>query len=69
MERSYAKKSYKSTPVGVRFNLELEKIAMEKSKAETRQQLVDFLLENYVNGDQSEKAKKWDRVQHVFNNL
>lgn len=50
-ERSYAKESFKSTPTGIRFNLKLEKIALSKSQKKTRQQLVDFLLENYVNGE------------------
>lgn len=50
-ERSYAKESRKSTPTGIRFNLKLEQIALTKSRLRTRQQLVDFLLENYVNGE------------------
>jgi hypothetical protein len=50
-ERSYAKESYKSNPIGIRFNLAHEKIALMRSKKKTRQQLVDFLLENYVKGE------------------
>jgi hypothetical protein len=50
-QRSYAKESYKSSPTGIRFNLEQERIALMRSKCKTRQKLVDFLLENYVRGD------------------
>lgn len=50
-ERSYDKVSYKSNPVGIRFNLAQEKIALTKSGKQTRQQLVDYLLDNYVNGE------------------
>ena len=51
IKRSYDKVSYKSNPSGIRFNLEHEKIALIRSKKKTRQQLVDFLLENYVKGE------------------
>jgi len=50
-KRSYEKASYKSKPSGIRFNLEHERIALMRSKKKTRQQLVDFLLENYVKGE------------------
>lgn len=50
-QRSYEKQSFKSTPTGIRFNLEQEKIAFARSRKKTRQQLVDFLLENYVKGE------------------
>jgi len=50
-KRSYEKESYKSKPTGIRFNLEQEKIALMRSKKKTRQQLVDFLLESYVKGE------------------
>ena len=49
--RSYEKESYKSKPTGIRFNLEQERIAFMRSKKKTRQQLVDFLLDNYVKGE------------------
>jgi hypothetical protein len=50
-KRSYAKESYKSKPTGIRFNLEQERIAFMRTKKKTRQQLVDFLLENYIKGE------------------
>lgn len=50
-ERSYEKVSFKSNPSGIRFNLEQEKIALMRTGKKTRQQLVDFLLENYVKGE------------------
>lgn len=50
-QRSYEKQSFKSKPTGIRFNLEQEKIAFARSRRKTRQQLVDFLLENYVKAD------------------
>ncbi len=50
-KRSYAKISYKSKPSGIRFNLEQERIAFMRTGKKTRQQLVDFLLENYVKGE------------------
>lgn len=51
--RSYKKESYKSKPSGIRFNILQEKIAFAKSKTRTRQQLVDFLIDRYVNGETS----------------
>ena len=50
-KRSYEKESYKSKPTGIRFNLEQERIAFMRTKKKTRQQLVDFLLDNFVKGD------------------
>lgn len=50
-KRSYAKESYKSKPTGIRFNLDQEKVALMRSRKKTRQQLVDFLLETYVKGE------------------
>ncbi len=50
-QRSYEKQSFKSNPTGIRFNLEQAKIALARSGKKTKQQLVDFLLENYVKGE------------------
>jgi len=50
-KRSYEKEKYKTDPSGVRFNIEHLRIAMMRSKKKTKQGLVDFLLENYVKGE------------------
>lgn len=50
-KRSYEKESYKSKPTGIRFNLEQERIAFMRTKKKTRQQLVDYLLDNFVKGE------------------
>jgi hypothetical protein len=47
-ERSYAKESTKSKPSGIRFDLEqLEFIQKRESKLNTKQKVVDFLLNKY----------------------
>jgi hypothetical protein len=50
-ERSYAKKKHKTEPVGIRFNILQVAIALSKSKKDTKQELVDWLIERYVNGE------------------
>ena len=50
-KRSYEKEKYKTDPSGVRFNIEQLRIAMMRSKKKTKQQLVDFLLDSYVKGE------------------
>ena len=47
----YSKEKSKSNPTGIRFNLGQEKIAMAKTGLKTRQKLVDYLLEDFVNGE------------------
>jgi len=47
----YSKEKIKSSPTGIRFNLGQEKIAMAKTGLKTRQKLVDYLLEDFVNGE------------------
>lgn len=51
IERSYQKKKYKTEPSGIRFNIAQLKIALAKSRKDTKQELVDYLVNNYVNGE------------------
>jgi len=47
-QRSYAKESTKSAPSGIRFDIEqLEFIQKRESKLNTKQKVVDFLLNKY----------------------
>lgn len=53
-ERSYAKKKHKTEPIGIRFNIKQIGIALSKSGKETKQELVDWLINRYVNEENIE---------------
>lgn len=46
-ERSYAKESTKSTPSGIRFDLEKLAFIQKRENVPTKQKVVDFLLNKY----------------------
>lgn len=46
-ERSYAKESTKSTPSGIRFDLEKLAFIQKRENLATKQKVVDFLLNDY----------------------
>jgi hypothetical protein len=46
-ERSYAKESTKSTPSGIRFDLEKLAFIQKRENLSTKQKVVDFLLNDY----------------------
>ncbi len=50
-ERSYEKEKFKTEPSGIRFNIKQLPIALHKSNKKTKQQLVDFLIDMFVNGE------------------
>jgi outer membrane protein OmpA-like peptidoglycan-associated protein len=47
----YQKEDRKTSPTGIRFSEKKLAIALGKSKKKTTQQLVDFLIDKYVNGE------------------
>lgn len=48
-------KAKKTTPKSIRFNLKHLEIALVKSNLSTHQELVDFLLEEYVKEEEGNK--------------
>jgi hypothetical protein len=53
-ERSYAKKKHKTDPIGIRFNIKQISIALAKSGKSTKQELVDWLIDRYLNEENIE---------------
>ena len=63
----YEKENKKDIAKGIRFNGTRLKIAMSKANKKSAQQLVDFLLERFVNGENPVAERQQEHQSNVPN--
>ena len=59
------RKTTRTSPTGIRFDIEKLSFISEREKLETKQQVVDFLMENYWWDKKSEDKALTAPVKHI----
>lgn len=60
------RKTTKTSPIGIRFDIEKLSFISERENLETKQQVVDFLMENYWWGKKTENNPAATKVGNVI---